>query len=55
MRDERERAGLLGAIAAFLLGLIKRLIGCLDQIGWRIVPTGDCTGEARADGGAASV
>jgi hypothetical protein len=30
MRDERENAGLLGSIAAFLLGLIQRLVRGFD-------------------------
>ena len=30
MRDQRERTGLFGSIAAFLLGLIERLIRRLD-------------------------
>ena len=55
MWDERECAGLFGPIAAFLLGLIERLIRRLDQIGGGSVPAGDRTGEARADGGAATV
>lgn len=55
VRDEREYAGLFGPIAAFLLGLIERLIRRLDQIGWGGIPVGDRTGEARADGGAPTV
>jgi len=55
MRDERECTGLFGPIAAFLLGLIECLIRRLDQIGGGGVPAGDRTGEARADGGAATV
>ena len=55
VRDERENAGLFGSIAALLLGLIERLVRCLDQIGREGVSVGDRTGEARADGGAATV
>ena len=55
VRDEREQTGLFSPIAAFLLGLIERLIRRLDQIGWGAVPAGNCTGEARADGGAPTV
>src|SRR5262247_1495441 len=55
VRDERECACLFGPIAAFLLGLIERLIRRLDQIGWGSVPAGDRTGETRADGGAPPV
>ena len=55
VRDEREYAGLLGPIAAFLLGLIERLIRRLDQIGRGSVPTGDRTGEAGADGSISTV
>ena len=52
--DERECTGLLDPIAAFLLGLIERLIRRLDQIGGAGVPAGDRTGETQADGGAAT-
>ena len=55
VRDKREQAGLFSPVAAFLLGLIERLIRRLDQIGWGAVPAGDRTGEARADGGAPTV
>ena len=55
VRDKREQAGLFGSIAAFLLGLIERLISRLDQIGGGAVPAGDRTGEARADGGVPTV
>src|SRR5437868_9791762 len=55
VRDEREYTGLFGPIAAFLLGLIQRLIRRLDQIGWSAVPAGDRTGEARTDGRASAV
>src|SRR6185295_19848413 len=55
VRDKREQAGLFGPIAAFLLGLIERLISRLDQFGWRTVPAGDRTGIARADCGAPTV
>ena len=55
MRNERECAGLFGPIAAVLLGLIQRLIRRLDQIDGRGVPAGNRTGEAHADGGAATV
>ena len=55
MRDERECAGLFGSIAAFLLGLIERLIRCLDQIGGGGISAGDHTGETHTDGGAATV
>ena len=55
MRDEREYAGLFGPIAAFLLGLIERLIRRLDQIGRGGIPVGDRTGEARADGSISTV
>lgn len=55
VRDEREQAGLFSPIAAFLLGLIERLIRRLDQIGWGAVPAGDRTGEARTNGGAPTV
>lgn len=54
VRDERENAGLFGPIAAFLFGLIERLIRRLDQIGGGGVPTWDRTGEAHADSGAAT-
>ena len=54
-RDERECAGLLSPIAAFLLGLIQRLIRSLDQIDGGSVPAGNRTGKAHADGGAATV
>ena len=55
MRDERECAGLLGPIAAFLLGLIQRLIRRFDQINGGGVPARNRAGEAHADGGAAAV
>lgn len=55
LRNEREYAGLLGPIAAFLLSLIKRLIRRLDQIGWGSVSAGNRTGEARADGSISTV
>jgi hypothetical protein len=55
LRDERECTGLFGPIAAFLLGLIERLIGRLDQIGGGSVPAGNRTGKARANGGAVTV
>ena len=55
VRDESEHAGLFGPIAAFLLGLIERLIRRLDQIGGGGVPAWDRTGKAQADGGAATV
>lgn len=55
VRNEREYAGLLGSIAAFLFGLVERLIRRLDQIGWGSVPAGDRTGEARADGSIATI
>lgn len=55
VRDERECAGLFSPIAAFLLGLIERLIRRLDQIGGGGAPARDRTGEARADGGAVTV
>ena len=55
VRNEREQAGLFSPIAAFLLGLIERLIRRLDQIGWGAVPAGNCTGEARANGGGPTV
>lgn len=53
--DESKHAGLFGPIAAFLLGLVERLIGCLDQVCWRVVPAGDRTGEACADGDTATL
>jgi hypothetical protein len=49
VRNEREYASLFSPIAAFLLGLIERLIRRLDQIGWGRVSAGNRTGEARAD------
>lgn len=55
VRDEREHAGLLSSIAAFLLSLIQRLIRRLDQVDGEGVSAGNRTGEARADGGAATV
>ena len=55
MWDEGEDAGLFGPVSAFLLGLIKRLIRCLDQIGGRGVSAGDHAGEARADGPATTI
>ena len=55
VRDESECAGLFSPIAAFLFGLIERLIRRLDQIGGGAVPAGDRTGKARADGGAVTV
>ena len=55
VRNERECAGLFGPIATFLLGLIERLIRRLDQIGGEVIPAGNRTGKAHADGGAATV
>lgn len=55
MRDEREQAGLFSPIAAFLFGLIERLIRRFNQIGWGAIPAGNRTGEARADRGAPTV
>ena len=55
VRDERERAGLFGPIAAVLFSLIQSLIRRLDQIDGGGVPAGNRTGEAHADGGTATV
>ena len=54
MWDERENAGLFSPVAAFLLGLIERLIRRLDQIDGGGVPAWNCAGKAHADGGAAT-
>src|ERR1041385_439331 len=55
VRNECERAGLFGPIAAFLLGLIQRLIRRLDQINGGSVPARNRARKAHADGGAATV
>ena len=49
MRDECENAGLLGSIAAFLLGLIQRLVCGFDQVGGRGGSAWDDAGKADAD------
>ena len=49
VRDERENARLFGSIAAFLLGLIQRLVRGFDQIGGGGVPAWDDAGKADAD------
>ena len=53
--NERECAGLFRPIATFLFSLIERLICRLDQIGGRIVPAGNRTGETHTDSGAATI
>src|SRR5688572_23900750 len=55
MRDERKYAGLFGPIAAFLLGLIERLIRRFDQIGWGSIPAGNRAGKTRADGSISTI
>src|SRR5512141_189593 len=53
--DQGENTGLFGPIAAFLLGLIKRLIRRLDQVSGGSVTAWNRTSKARADGGDATV